>query len=41
MLIKNALIVTMSKERRLINGDILVEGNQIIEIGKEELLKRK
>lgn len=35
MLIKNALIVAMDKERRAIkNGDILIEGNKIVEIEK-------
>jgi 5-methylthioadenosine/S-adenosylhomocysteine deaminase len=34
MLIKNALIVTMDKDKRLIKGDILVEGNKISKIGK-------
>jgi cytosine/adenosine deaminase-related metal-dependent hydrolase len=47
MLIKNALIVTMDKDKRLIkNGDILIEGNKIVKIGKnieakEDLLGRK
>lgn len=34
MLIKNALIVTMNKDRRIINGDILIEGNKIAKIEK-------
>ena len=35
MLIKNALIITMDKERRAIkNGVILIEGNKIVGIGK-------
>jgi 5-methylthioadenosine/S-adenosylhomocysteine deaminase len=35
MLIKNALIVTMDKNKRIINGDILIEGNKITKIGKD------
>jgi 5-methylthioadenosine/S-adenosylhomocysteine deaminase len=36
MLIKNALIVTMDNDRRVIkNGDILIEGNRIVKIGKD------
>lgn len=35
MLIKNAMIVTMDSQRRIIkNGDILIEGNKIKEVGK-------
>ena len=33
LLIKNGTIVTMNKGREIINGDILVEGDQIKEIG--------
>ncbi|KPU26742.1 N-ethylammeline chlorohydrolase [Caloranaerobacter sp. TR13] len=32
LLIKNGIIVTMNKEREILKGDILVEGNKIIKI---------
>lgn len=42
MLIKNALIVTIDNDRRVIkNGDILIEGNRIMKIGKLLMRKRK
>ena len=39
MLIKNALIVTMDKNKRVIKGDILIESNKIIKIDKEIKVK--
>jgi hypothetical protein len=45
MLIKNALVVTMDKCRKLIkNGDILFDEKEAIEkaeLAKEDLLRRK
>lgn len=35
LLIKNGIIVTMNKEREVLKGDILVEGNKIIKISPE------
>ncbi|MEM5778144.1 MAG: amidohydrolase [Candidatus Aenigmatarchaeota archaeon] len=35
MLIKNALIVTMDSNKRVMRGDILIEGNKIIKVDKK------
>ncbi|OPY33205.1 MAG: metal-dependent hydrolase [Methanomassiliicoccales archaeon PtaU1.Bin124] len=34
LIVKNALIVTQDKDRRIIKGDILVEDNLIVQVGK-------
>ena len=34
ILIKNALIVSQNNERDILKGDIFIDGNKIMEIGK-------